>query len=112
MKKNINGEFLIVFALISLVLCTRSEAEEPTREYLKLIRRISEILFVDSNLAENICELPQSELGTDFECMAIFYNSIYFNKDAGECQKKVYAGCSRTANNFSTMKECEEACGG
>lgn len=64
------------------------------------------------NSAEIICELPQSRTGSRFECLAMFYSSYHYNKDVGECQKVTYAGCDRTVNNFSTLEECEEACGG
>lgn len=72
-----------------------------------LEKRIRILLFT-----ETICELAQSEPGSDgFDCMAMFYKSYHFNKDVGECQKVTYAGCGRTANNFATLEECDEVCG-
>lgn len=62
--------------------------------------------------AETICDLPQSKTKSEFDCLGMFYRSYYYNKEAGVCQKVTYGGCDRTANNFSTLEECEEACDG
>lgn len=54
--------------------------------------------------------MPQSETGGGYECLGMFYRSYHYNKDTGECEHVTYAGCGRTANNFNTLKDCEEAC--
>ena len=60
--------------------------------------------------SENTCELPPKE----GSCYG--YNKsvkrFYFDADEEICKSFTYSGCDGNANNFSSMKGCEDECGG
>ncbi|GIY77807.1 kunitz-type U19-barytoxin-Tl1a [Caerostris extrusa] len=41
-----------------------------------------------------------------------FMRRYFFNKSEGVCQEFFYGGCQGNTNNFETMAECTNACGG
>ena len=51
------------------------------------------------------CHLP-AEVGP---CRAAIQR-YYFNPDSGQCEMFVFGGCSGNANNFATLKDCENQC--
>merc|ERR1719461_1228445 len=53
----------------------------------------------------DLCELPM-EIGP---CEAAM-NRYYHNVDTGECELFLYGGCDGNANNFETVRECNEQC--
>ncbi|MGA1869885.1 MAG: BPTI/Kunitz-type proteinase inhibitor domain-containing protein [bacterium] len=55
----------------------------------------------------NVCELP-----IDPGLCKGYFPRYAFNKTTGQCEQFVYGGCGGNANNFSTIQECQESCGG
>jgi hypothetical protein len=44
-------------------------------------------------------------------CLA-YFQRYGFNSATGHCERFVYGGCGANENNFDTLGECEDECGG
>ncbi|KAH9385005.1 hypothetical protein HPB48_027041 [Haemaphysalis longicornis] len=44
-------------------------------------------------------------------CKASF-RRFYYNVAQGVCQPFLYGGCQSNGNNFETIEQCKQACGG
>ncbi|GFQ86548.1 papilin [Trichonephila clavata] len=55
--------------------------------------------------SEDTCRLP-SEKGP---CRGRF-TRYFFDHTKGKCEEFIYGGCKGNANNFETVRECEQAC--
>lgn len=55
----------------------------------------------------DICSLPP-ETGP---CRA-YFRRYFHNATSGQCEKFVYGGCQGNSNNFKTLEDCEDSCGG
>ncbi|MBN1655655.1 MAG: BPTI/Kunitz domain-containing protein [Deltaproteobacteria bacterium] len=56
---------------------------------------------------DDICSLPPV-IGP---CEALIPR-FFFNADTGQCEQFNYGGCQGNANNFETIQQCRQACGG
>lgn len=67
-------------------------------------------IFSAWNWIENLCDLPRSRNEGGIECMA-YIPKVFYNHTSNKCEDYIYGGCGASANSFSTVEECEEACG-
>ena len=56
--------------------------------------------------AGEVCALaPETGL-----CKA-YIKRFFYNPTTGQCETFIYGGCQGNANNFKSLKKCQDACG-
>jgi len=81
------------------------ELKTDSRESDKVLFSKTLLVVIVLRTAADKCFLATSAGSCRAALTRYFYNS-----SANECQRFIYGGCDGNANNFESMKLCEEEC--